>query len=97
MAGIARESCAADLAADDVRLFAIIKFIEIVGEALTKVTEATTQRTPTIQWRAVRLMRNRLIHGYDSIDVAIVRRTIHEFIAALVAELERVITSWPGG
>ena len=41
-------------------------------------------------------MRNRLIHGYDSIDVAIVHRTIHKFIAALFTDLERVLTSWPG-
>ncbi len=93
---IAGESSALDLTADDVRLFAIVKFIEIIGEASTKVSEATKQRTPTIQWRAIRLMRNRLIHGYNSIDVGIVHQTIHEFIPPLIADLERALAAWPG-
>ena len=93
---IAGESSAAQLAADDTRLFAIIKFIEIVGEASTKVTDATKQRSPTIQWRTIRLMRNRLIHGYDSIDIAIVHRTLREFVPPLIADLGRALAEWPG-
>ena len=94
---IAGDSSITDLAADDTRLFATVKFIEIVGEASTKVSDATKQRTPMIQWRAIRLMRNRLIHGYDSVDVAIVHRTIHEFVPPLIADLEQILSTWPGG
>ena len=41
-------------------------------------------------------MRNRLIHGYDSIDEQIVYRTLTNRLPPLIAELERVLATWPG-
>lgn len=65
---IATGLTAASLAADEVRLLAVTKSIEIIGEASTKVSEPTQRRVPAIDWQGVRHMRNRLIHGYDTID-----------------------------
>jgi uncharacterized protein with HEPN domain len=42
---------AATLAADEVRMLAIVKSIEVVGEASTKVSEATMKRLATIDWQ----------------------------------------------
>jgi uncharacterized protein with HEPN domain len=60
---IASGLTAASLAADEIRMLAVVKSIEVIGEASTKVSEQTMQRVPAVDWRGVRQMRNRLIHG----------------------------------
>ncbi len=83
------------LEADEVRVLAVVKSIEIIGEASTKVSAATTQRLTGIEWRNIRAMRNRMIHGYDTIDTAIVWRTMTEYLPPLIGELERCLAAWP--
>ena len=77
----------AALAADEVRLLAIVKSIEIIGEASTRVSETTRARCPEIDWIAIRGMRNRLIHGYDAIDERIVFATLRNRLPGLIANL----------
>ena len=48
---------------------ALIRLVEIVGEASAKVSSATQKKFPLIPWRQVIGMRNRLIHGYASVDL----------------------------
>ena len=85
----------ATLESDEVRLLAIVKSIEVIGEASAKVSTATCARLPGIAWRGIRTMRNRMIHGYDTIDTAIVWQTIVEYLPSLIGELERAIAAWP--
>jgi len=85
----------ASLEADEVRLLAVVKSIEIIGEASMKVSEETCKRLPGIEWRGIRAMRNRMIHGYDTIDVDIVWQTIIESVPPLIVELERSLAAWP--
>jgi len=92
---IAEGLTVATLAADEVRMLAIIKSIEIIGEASTKVSESTQQSIPGIDWQGVRQMRNRLIHGYDSVDPARVWDALSIDVPPLVAEIERALESWP--
>jgi uncharacterized protein with HEPN domain len=60
----------ATLEGDEMRLLAVVKSIEVIGEASTKVSEATQARVRGIDWLGVRRMRNRMIRGYDTIDAA---------------------------
>ena len=62
----------ADLDTNDMLQLAVLKAIETVGEASSKVSDATRSSLPTIDWSAIRRMRNRLIHGYDTADNSIV-------------------------
>ena len=52
------------------RLFelALVRLMEIIGEAAGRVSPQTRARLPNIPWSDVVAMRNRLIHGYDSVD-----------------------------
>lgn len=93
---IAMGLTAESLAADEVRMLAVIKSIEIVGEASTKVSEGTQQRVPAIDWQGVRQMRNRLIHGYDTIDPARVWDALAIDVPPLIEALERALANWPG-
>ncbi len=83
------------LAADEVRLLAVVKSIEVIGEASTKVSPLTQQRLAMIDWQGMRQMRNRMIHGYDTIDPDRVWDALSLDVPPLLAELERVLASWP--
>jgi uncharacterized protein with HEPN domain len=58
----------ADLDSDRMLLFALVRSIEIIGEAASKVSEKTRSVTPNLPWKAIIGMRNRLIHAYFDID-----------------------------
>jgi len=55
-----------ELQNDRVLELALIRLVEIVGEASAKVSSTTQKKFPSIPWRQVIVMRNRLIHGYAS-------------------------------
>ena len=55
---------------------ALIRLVEIVGEASVKVSSETQAKYSSIPWPQVIGMRNRLIHAYDSVDLDILWDTI---------------------
>ncbi|MCW5982230.1 MAG: DUF86 domain-containing protein [Bryobacteraceae bacterium] len=63
---------AADLSADRVLLLALVKEIEIIGEAATQISEELRDRSPEIPWARIRGMRNRLIHAYSDVNTHLV-------------------------
>lgn len=85
----------AALEADEMRLLAVVKSIEVIGEASTRVSDATKGRISLIDWQGVRRMRNRLIHGYDTIDPARVWNASMVEVPPLIAELGRALAAWP--
>jgi len=74
----------ADLDNDRMLLFAVVRGIEIIGEAATKVSPGTRGVSPEIPWAAIVTMRHRLIHGYFDVDPDIVWRTATEEVPALI-------------
>jgi len=70
---------------------ALIRLVEIVGEASTKVSSETQEKYPSIPWPQVIGMRNRLIHGYDSVDLDILWDTIEVDLPPLIAALKKII------
>lgn len=76
---------------DRMLLFAMIRAIEIVGEAAARVSVATKDRYPDIPWRAASAMRNRLIHGYFDVDTEIVWVTVIEELPRLVEQLDNAL------
>jgi uncharacterized protein with HEPN domain len=58
----------APLGRDRKLALAIIKDVETIGEAASKVSQSTRTRHPDIPWQPIIAMRNRLIHGYFDID-----------------------------
>ncbi len=57
-----------DLESDRVFSLALVKLVEIVGEAATRVSDTIQSAHPEIPWREIIGTRNRLIHGYDAVD-----------------------------
>jgi uncharacterized protein with HEPN domain len=84
-----------DLDRDRMLLFAVVRAIEIIGEAASEVSPETRAATPQVPWRDIVSMRNRLIHGYSTIDPEVVWRTVTEDIPAVVPLLRALIAMNP--
>jgi len=72
-------------------LFAVVRAIEIVGEAASRVSEETRSSASEIPWRAIIGMRNRIIHAYFDIDKDILWKAAAEEIPALAATLQMLV------
>lgn len=81
----------ADLDHDRQLAFALVKAVEIIGEAGTQVGPEARQHTPGIPWDDIAGMRHRLVHAYFDIDLDILWQTVQEDVPLLIAELGRVI------
>ena len=62
----------ADLDQERVLALALIQLLQIVGEAAGRVSTSYCDVHPEIPWAQIVSLRNRLIHGYDVIDLDIV-------------------------
>ena len=76
-----------DLEDDWIRMLALTRLFETLGEATTKVSKETKTAHPDIAWEGARRMRNRLIHGYDDIEYELVWNAIVEDIPLLLDQL----------
>jgi uncharacterized protein with HEPN domain len=82
-----------DLESDRMLVLSIVKSIEIVGEAASKVTKGSREEHSEIPWTDIVAMRNRLIHAYFDIDLDRVWDTVTDDLPSLAALLEDVIRS----
>jgi uncharacterized protein with HEPN domain len=76
---------------DRLRMLALVKEIEIIGEAASKISEDRKKQLPQIPWKAIIGMRNRLIHAYDEIDVEVLWDTITNDVPQLIEEMEKAL------
>lgn len=72
---------------------ALVRLVEIVGEAASRVSDARRSLHPEIPWAEIRGMRNRIVHGYDSINFRILWDVITLDLPPLIATLERILGS----
>lgn len=84
-----------DLDGDRQLLLALIKAVEIIGEAAAHVSEDTKSAHPEIPWARIVGMRNRLVHGYFDVRLDTVWNTVREDIPALSARLEPLVPPEP--
>ena len=71
----------------------VVHLLEIIGEAGNQVSEEIKQQYTTIPWKYILGMRNRLIHGYFDVDLAIVWKTAHKDIPPLIKKIQDIISS----
>ena len=57
-----------DIVNDKMKLLAIVRCFEVIGEAAAMVSEETKVLYPLVEWRELKDFRNRLIHNYFGID-----------------------------
>jgi len=77
-----------DLDIDRQLNLALVRLLEIIGEAASRTTEEERLLCPSIPWTQIISLRNRLIHGYDSVDFDVLWGIVSEDIPKLIAALE---------
>ena len=77
----------ADLNDDRKLVLALVKDIEIIGEAAYQVAEIARDQLQDIPWNDIIGMRHRLVHAYFDINLDILWRTVQEDLPALIAVL----------
>ncbi len=80
-----------DLESDRLLLLALVKDLEIIGEAASKLTPDIRARYTQLPWIDIITMRNRLVHEYFGIDESIVWDTVTEDLHSLIEELEIIL------
>ncbi len=76
---------------DRMRFLAVTRAVEIVGEAASKVPEPTRRSLPNIDFRQAAAMRNRLAHGYGSVQPQVLVSTIRDDFPSLIEALDRAL------
>lgn len=82
-----------DLDTNRMLALSLVKSIEIIGEAASRVSLDCQAQCGGIPWPEIIGMRNRLIHAYFNVDLDIVWHTVTEELPPLVAELEKALSS----
>lgn len=70
--------------------YAVIRCFEIIGEAVKRLPDIFREEYPDIPWSVMAGMRDRLIHGYDTVDVGIIWRTIKTDIIPLSDQISKI-------
>ncbi|MDT5121730.1 MAG: hypothetical protein QOC96_1212 [Acidobacteriota bacterium] len=83
----------ADLYADRLLNLALVRLLEIIGEAAGRVPEEMRAQHPEIPWTQIVGLRNRLTHGYDSVDLDILWQIISRDLPPLITSLEAIVTA----
>lgn len=76
---------------------AVIRSLEIIGEAAGHVSPETTKTLPQIPWREITGMRHRLIHDYFDVDLNLVWQVVQVEIPSLIETLEAIVPPEEGG
>ena len=81
----------ATLMAERMRYDAILRNIQLIGEAATHVPEAVRLQAPDIPWRKIVGARNRIVHGYLGISVETVWNVLDQQLPVLLAALRQLL------
>ena len=80
-----------DLTDDRMFFLAMVKELEIIGEAAGRISEETRQELPEIPWSMVVAMRNRLVHAYEAISHPLVWSALSVHLPELIAALDKAL------
>jgi len=80
-----------DLDTDRQLNLALVRLLEIIGEAASRIPESERSSVPSIPWAQIVSLRNRLIHGYDAVDFDILWQILTCDLPPLIEALEKII------
>ena len=81
----------ADLESDEQLCLAVVRLLEIMGEAAKNVSEDLRNEHPAVPWKQIAGTRDRLIHGYFDVDLDIVWQIISIDLPQLISNLEKAL------
>ncbi len=72
---------------------ALVRLLEIIGEATSRIPKEERDRHPDIPWAEIVGRRNRLIHGDDEVDFDILWQITTADLPSLIIKLERIVNT----
>ena len=76
---------------DDQAVDAVIRNLEVIGEAAGYIPKAIQDRYPDMGWLEMRGMRNIMVHGYFGVSLSIIWRTVTHDLPLLSQELRKLL------
>lgn len=80
-----------DLDEDRQMVLAVVKSMEIIGEAASQVSRETQESLPELPWADMIGMRHRLVHAYYDINLDVVWSTLRYDLPELIKALQDVV------
>jgi uncharacterized protein with HEPN domain len=80
-----------DLARDRQFALALVKCVEILGEAASQVSAEGQKEVAALPWREIIDMRHRLVHAYYDINLKILWRTVRDDLPPLIQVLQPLV------
>ena len=76
---------------DDKSNYAVMRALEVIGEAAAKIPEDLRQANPEIPWREITAMRNKLMHEYFGANLEVVWKTVQEDLPIIIPVLHKML------
>jgi uncharacterized protein with HEPN domain len=80
-----------DFQKDEKTIYAVVRGLEIIGEASKKIPQNVREVYPDIAWREIMSMRDKLIHDYFGVNIIVVWKTIQEDLPVLRPAIHKII------
>lgn len=81
-----------ELDSDEMLTLAVIRLLEIIGEAARSLSHEIKDKNPQIPWKQISGTRDRLIHGYFDVDLDIIWNIVNRDLPPLIEELEKILS-----
>ena len=81
----------ADLDKDRQLNLALVRLLEIIGEAATRIPKEDQTHYSDISWSEIVSLRNRLIHGYDTVDFDVLWQIMNQDLPGLIESLRKAL------
>src|SRR3990172_657730 len=80
-----------DLDADHMLSLALVRLLEVIGEAARGMSREFREAHPEVAWSKMAGMRDRLIHGYFDVNLDVVWKTVADDLPLLLVQLEKIV------
>ena len=70
---------------------AVVRNVEVIGEAATNLTRDFRSNNSQVEWRKIIATRNRIIHGYATVDLEIIWNIAKSDLGNLKTEIEKIL------
>jgi len=88
---VTKDRTRTDILEDETQSKAIVRSLEIIGEATKKLPQHFRSQYPQVEWSEIAGLRDVLIHNYFGIDYDLVWNVVSKDIPELQRELQRII------
>lgn len=82
---------------DERTLLAVIRALEVIGEAARQIPPEFREEHPELPWRGMTGMRDKMIHAYFGVDVEVIWRTVRDELPSLYLAVSQLLVTMANG